>query len=84
MTDYDGDQLRAMVREEAKKFGSLAAFARHIEVWPSFMGNFLSGEKGPGHKILTYFGLEEVTVYRRRGRTDREEHGASSPTPGEE
>lgn len=80
----DGDELRKMVREEAKKFGSLAAFARHVEVYPSFMGNFLSGEKGPGHKILTYFGLEEVTMYRRRDWTDREEGGASPPTPGEE
>jgi hypothetical protein len=67
------DELRAMFRDEAKKHGSIAAFARHLEIYPSFAGNFLSGEKGPGFKILRHFGLEEVTLLRRRveptGRT---------------
>ena len=66
MTEYiTADELRRLVRQEAKKCKSLADFARSIEVYPSFMGNFLSGEKGPGFKVLAHMGYEEVTVYRK-------------------
>ncbi len=61
----DADELRRLVREEAKSYKSLADFARSIEVYPSFMGNFLSGEKGPGFKVLARMGYEEVTLYRK-------------------
>lgn len=66
MTEYiTADELRRLVRQEAKKYKSLADFARSIEVYPSFMGNFLSGEKGPGFKVLAHMGYEEMTVYRK-------------------
>lgn len=73
------EELRRMFREEAKKHGSIAAFARSLDIYPSFAGNFLSGEKGPGFKILRHFGLEEVTVLRRRSVTDREEQECAPP-----
>jgi hypothetical protein len=61
----DGAELRKMVRAEAKKFKTNAEFARSIEIYPSFLGNFLSGEKGPGFKILAHMGYREVTLYEK-------------------
>ncbi len=47
-----------------------AQFARDIlDVYPSFLQNYLGGTKGPGFKILAHFGYEEVTVYRRKKPT---------------
>jgi len=62
-----GDELRSLVRAEAKKYKSNAEFARSIEVYPSFIGNFLSGEKGPGFKVLERMGYREVTLYEKIG-----------------
>lgn len=59
------DELRRLVRAEAKNYKSLAEFARSIDVYPSFMGNFLSGEKGPGFKVLARMGYREVTLYEK-------------------
>lgn len=64
----DGDELRRIVREEAMRHRTKSDFARSIEIYPSFLQNFLGGTKGPGFKILQHFGYEEVTMYRRLRR----------------
>lgn len=64
------EELRGIVREEAMRHPTKAQFARDIlDVYPSFLQNYLGGTKGPGFKILAHFGYEEVTVYRRKKST---------------
>ncbi len=64
----DGGELRRLVREEAMRHRTKADFARSIDIYPSFLQNFLGGLKGPGFKILDHFGYEEVTMYRKLRR----------------
>ena len=63
------EDLRSIVLEEALRHKTKSDFARSIDVYPSFLQNFLGGSKGPGFKILARFGYEEVTMYRRKSRT---------------
>lgn len=64
----DSERLREIVREEAMRHKTKADFARSIDIYPSFLQNFLGGSKGPGFKILEHFGYEEVTMYRKLQR----------------
>jgi len=57
-----------MVREKALSFRTKSEFARLLDVYPSFLHNYLGGTKGPGFKVLDHFGYEEVTMYRRKLR----------------
>lgn len=73
------EELRVRVRQEAKKYRSNAEFARSIEVWPSFIGNFLSGEKGPGFKLMQRMGVKEVTMYEIVEEKEAATLGGASP-----
>ena len=64
----DEEELRGMVRAEAMRHKTKSEFARVLDVYPSFLHNYLGGTKGPGFKILEYFGYEEVTMYRKKLR----------------
>lgn len=64
------EELRRLVLDEAMRHPTKSQFARDIlDVYPSFLQNYLGGTKGPGFKILAHFGYEEVTMYRRKSRT---------------
>lgn len=62
----DEEELRGMVRDKALSFRTKSEFARVLDVYPSFLHNYLGGTKGPGFKVLEHFGYEEVTMYRRK------------------
>ena len=61
----DEHELRRLVLAEAKKHKTKSDFARSIDIYPSFLHNYLTGTRYPGTKILNHMGYEEVTLYRK-------------------
>lgn len=48
-----------LLRAEVDKRGSFLAAANAIGISESFVSLILSGKRGPGDRLLTYFGLEK-------------------------
>ena len=57
MEIIDETEVRKMVREACKKYGSLRAFAAHLGVSAAFVSDVARGNREPSGKILLHFGL---------------------------
>lgn len=59
-------ELRRVMAKLVGRAGSQVAAARQVGVTPSFFNNILSGRANAKRKLLSYFGLEQRTVYVRK------------------
>ena len=57
MEIIEESEVRKMVRRACKEFGSLRAFAKHLDVSAAFVSDIARGNREPSGKVLQYFGL---------------------------
>lgn len=55
-----------LIEELVQEEGSQAAAAKRIGITPSYVGDVLRGTREPGPAILSFFGIEKETVYRKK------------------
>jgi hypothetical protein len=67
--DLVDDPRRPMVRA---RFSTQAALADAIGVSQAHLSATLTGKKPLGGRILDFLGIEQVTIYRRKVRTEAE------------
>ena len=65
--EFRPDTIRACVRHLCKKLGSKRATAAAIGISPRHLERVRRSEAALPRRVMDYFGLEEGTVYRRRG-----------------
>ncbi len=66
MADISVDYVRIMVKNACDLHGGQAAFARKLKLSRSHINGIISGRKEPYASVLDHFGLERVTVIRRK------------------
>ena len=57
-------QLRAILQSLANQKGSIAEFARQLDISGQFLGKVISGRKRPGKAILGHLGASVERVYK--------------------
>jgi hypothetical protein len=76
MKTYTMQDVRRMVERQAKKAGSLRAYARQTGCTVAYLSDVLRARRDPGPKVLTPLGLEKIEPrYEIRYRRTAKENG---------
>jgi len=60
------DDVRALLREEIEKAGSLRKWAMAHGISPAWVSQMMNHHRPPGPKIMKALGIEAQRLYRRR------------------
>lgn len=65
MTEAD---VLGLIKREVEKAGSVASWARHVGISPSYVHDVLCGRRQAGSKVLEAVQVERSISYRRKAK----------------